>query len=92
MSVFHQAIKDSYVLVDNGKSEQDMIHIALASDRNYSKYVGVSVLSASQNNPNHPIHFHLFFDDIFDDDVDKIKNLDVLKNGGGAQGQHIPSG
>lgn len=80
MKHFKTAIKDSYVLVDNGKNEQDMIHVALASDSNYARYVGVAVSSVIKNNPNRAVHFHLFFDEIFDEYTQKIKSL--LSQGG----------
>lgn len=81
MSVnYLNCIKWQQTIVNNVIDTTNALHIALVSDINYSKYVGVALQSVAINNPNTPLYFHLFFDDIHDNDIEKYQSLTHLEN------------
>lgn len=48
-------------------------HILLCGDKNYIKYCGVTLTSILLSNPNENFTFHIFCDDISEQDLDKAK-------------------
>ncbi len=52
---------------------EDSKHILLCGDKNYIKYVGVTLSSIIINSPNEKWNFHIFLDDISEIDLKKIE-------------------
>ncbi len=77
---YKQSIKQQQIIVNNLGNRIDALHIAFAADINYAKYVGVALQSIAINNPDTPLHFHLFFDDINSDDIANYQSLTHLNN------------
>lgn len=50
-------------LIDNPLSGEPY-HIAFAADQKYLRYIGIALFSILENNPDLPLHFHLFIDDM----------------------------
>lgn len=52
---------------------EDSKHILLCGDKNYIKYVGVTLSSIIINSPNKKWNFHIFVDDITEIDLKKLE-------------------
>lgn len=52
---------------------QNTKHILLCGDKNYIKYCGVTLTSILLSNPNENFTFHIFCDDISEQDIAKVK-------------------
>lgn len=50
-------------------------NIAFCADDNYIKYVGVSIFSILENNPDLMLNFHLFVTEIAEEDKEKLRNI-----------------
>lgn len=61
----------------SGLCDNDSLHIAFAIDDNFVKPTGVAIASIYHNNPNQCFHFHIFTASIHDDNLDKIKKINV---------------
>ena len=48
-------------------------NIVLCGDKNYIKYVGVTLTSVLANSNSNEYHFHIFLDDIEDSDLKKLE-------------------
>lgn len=54
-------------------NEENTKHILLCGDKNYIKYCGVTLTSILLSNPNENFTFHIFCDDISEQDIAKVK-------------------
>lgn len=50
-------------------------HIALGFDDNYAMPAGIAVYSVIKNNPESNLHFHLFVDNVSEENIAKFKSL-----------------
>ncbi|WP_081298441.1 glycosyltransferase family 8 protein [Gilliamella sp. wkB108] len=57
------------------KQSSDTVHIALAFDDNYAMPAGVTITSIIYNNPNIHLCFHLFVDQIANNNLEKFKQF-----------------
>lgn len=53
----------------------DFNHIALGFDDNYAMPAGIAVYSVIKNNPESNLHFHLFVDNVSEENIAKFKSL-----------------
>lgn len=87
----------SYVskVIEFENNKENTKHILLCGDKNYIKYCGVTLTSILLSNPSENFTFHIFCDDISEQDIAKVKattekfntniiiyylDLDLLKN------------
>lgn len=54
-------------------NEENTKHILLCGDKNYIKYCGVTLTSILLSNPKENFNFHIFCDDISEQDIAKVK-------------------
>lgn len=54
-------------------NKENTKHILLCGDKNYIKYCGVTLTSILLSNPNESFTFHIFCDDISEQDIAKVK-------------------
>lgn len=52
---------------------EDSRHILLCGDKNYIKYVGITLTSIVMNFPDGKLNFHIFVDDINEIDLEKLQ-------------------
>lgn len=64
-------VKRTYEYEYNEQS-RDTIHIAFNIDKNFCRPLGVTITSILENNKDTNLCFHIFIDDIYDDDKDKL--------------------
>lgn len=62
-------------LINNCNPEYPTLHIALGFDNNYAMPAGVAILSVIKNTPNYNLNFHLFIDNVSDENILKFKEL-----------------
>lgn len=66
-------------LIDNPLSGKSR-HIAFAADQKYLRYIGIALFSILENNPNLPLHFHLFIDDMPAEEAERFRQLHTEQN------------
>ena len=60
-----------------GACDSDSLHIAFAVDDNFIKPVGILITSIIYNNPNQCFHFHIFTASLSDNNLNKLKKVNV---------------
>ena len=66
---------DNVKTISFGDSNKESKHIAFCCDEKYVKYVGITVSSIIDNNPEEKFAFHIFVDLIGQDDKEKLQLL-----------------
>ena len=65
------------VSIFSGSGSNDCLHIAFAVDDKFIKPTGIAITSIVYNNPGQCFHFHIFTSSLCDNNVDKIKKLNL---------------
>ncbi len=60
-----------------GECDGNNLHIAFAVDDNFIKPVGILITSIVYNNPNQWFHFHIFTASLCEDNLNKLKQINV---------------
>lgn len=73
---FESIIKNKKTIISNcDKNRCKEWHILLCFDNNYALPAGVNIFSIIKNNPNKAIHFHLFMQNVSEDNKSKLEQL-----------------
>ncbi|PXZ07253.1 hypothetical protein DKK70_05205 [Gilliamella apicola] len=62
-------------ICNNSCCQFPTLHIALGFDNNYALPAGVTISSVIKNTPNYNLHFHLFIDNVSEENKSKFKLL-----------------
>ena len=68
-------IEDKKVIADENHDMKKQFHILLCFDDNYALPAGVNIFSIINNNPDKMLHFHLFMQNVSNENKSKISEL-----------------
>lgn len=75
MDLFKNIVKEKFCFSGEQIEEQQAMHIVFGTDKNFVRPMGISLTSVLLHNLEEKLVFHIFTDEMYDEDIEKLKML-----------------